>query len=178
MIGLKRNTVQLISHQIEWDIEANKTIDILKNILKESALDIQHVGSTSISTICAKPIIDIAVGMRNVDDLLQYIPELEKKGIIFRGSDHPGQYLLIIGNLEDNFISHHIHVCEYDSIEWNHYINFRDYLNTYQEEAKRYEQLKIELVQQYSQDRKAYTSGKMELIHEILNKAEKWRKEK
>lgn len=69
MIGLKRGTVQLCEHKKEWEIEAQNTIARLKEILGDVIKDIQHVGSTSILTIKAKPIIDIAVAV-DVQELL------------------------------------------------------------------------------------------------------------
>ena len=51
MIGLKRGTVELISHQEEWDKNARNIIGILKQLLGNTAVDIQHIGSSSISTI-------------------------------------------------------------------------------------------------------------------------------
>ena len=59
MIGLKRGTVKLCEHEKEWEIEAQNTISRLKKILGNVIKDIQHVGSTSILSIKAKPIIDI-----------------------------------------------------------------------------------------------------------------------
>ncbi len=60
-IGMKRGTVYLESHRIEWETTAAETIRIIKNVLQDEAIDIRHVGSTSIKTIPAKPIIDIAL---------------------------------------------------------------------------------------------------------------------
>ena len=65
MLGLKREAVKLCEHQKEWEVEAQNTIARLKAILGDVAKDIQHVGSTSVLSIKAKPIIDIAVA---VDD--------------------------------------------------------------------------------------------------------------
>lgn len=77
MIGLKRGTVQLCEHEKEWEIEAQNTIVRLKEILGDVIKDIQHVGSTSILTIKAKPIIDIAVAVDEFDDILAYEKELK-----------------------------------------------------------------------------------------------------
>ena len=63
MIGLKRGTVKLCEHEKEWEFEAQNTISRLKQILGNVIKDIQHVGSTSILSIKAKPIIDIAVAV-------------------------------------------------------------------------------------------------------------------
>lgn len=174
MIGLKRGTVQLSPHQASWDSSAHDTICLLKSILGNSAIDIQHIGSSSISSICSKPIIDIAIGVKNIDDIKPFIPILESKGIIFRGSDHENQLLFVIGDFENDLRSHHIHVVEYNSVEWNNYINFRNYLNEFTDEAKKYEKLKIDLANKYPNDRGAYTAGKMELISQILQEAKIW----
>ena len=69
MIGLKRGSVKLEAHQGDWQKEAENTIAELKGILGNIAADIQHIGSTAVCSIHAKPIIDIAVGVRNPDDI-------------------------------------------------------------------------------------------------------------
>ena len=70
MIGLKRGIIKLCDHEKEWEKEAQDTIIQLKNVLGDVAKDIQHVGSTSIPMIKAKPIIDIAVAVDDFKDIL------------------------------------------------------------------------------------------------------------
>ena len=97
MIGLKRGTVQLCSHEKEWEEEAQKTICRLRNILGGAAKDIQHVGSTAIPAIRAKPIIDIAMAVDRFDDILVnygLIPGIpggdgEEQDVYILGVDHP-----------------------------------------------------------------------------------------
>ena len=175
MIGLKRGTVSLSPHKSSWDTEAHNTICLIKSILGNSAVDIQHIGSSSIKNICSKPIIDIAIGVKSIEDIKPFIPTLESKGIIYRGFEHENQLLFVIGDFENDSRSHHIHVVEYNGIEWNNYINFRDYLNAFYSEAKKYEELKINLAKKYPNDRGAYTEGKKELISQILKDAQKWK---
>ncbi|MBO4459737.1 MAG: GrpB family protein [Clostridiales bacterium] len=172
-IGLKRGLVEVVDHDPEWEEEAKLTIGKLDKILQGMAVDIQHVGSTAIKSICAKPIIDIAVGVRDLDKILEYNDALLAEGFIFRGEDIPGQYLYVLGDEDSR--THHIHVVKYDSTEWNNYINMRDYLNTHEEDAMRYSQLKESLALQYPSDRVKYTEMKSCLISEILNKAQIWR---
>lgn len=69
-------------------IFCKNTIDILKNTLNNDIVDAQHIGSTSIKSICAKPIIDIVVGVKNFKDILKHNDELSKLGIIYRRQDH------------------------------------------------------------------------------------------
>lgn len=71
-IGLQRGAVAVEAHKAEWEAAAKKTIELLKSILKNDAVDIRHVGSTAVKSICAKPIIDIAVGVRSFDDIFTH----------------------------------------------------------------------------------------------------------
>ena len=168
-IGLKRGMVAVEPHQQEWEVAAQQTIERLRDLLKDTAADIQHVGSTAIKGICAKPIIDIAVGVRHLDDILSCNDILEAGGFVFRGQDLPDQYLYVCGG--SDFRTHHIHVVEYGSVLWNNYVNMRDYLNSHEKEAKAYSDLKIRLAEQYPNDRIAYTEAKSKMIDEILIKA-------
>ena len=145
MLGLKRGTVELFPHNPNWKDAAAKTIVLLKSLLNDVAIDIQHVGSTSIQKICAKPIIDIAVGVNTLDDIKPYIGLLGENGIIFRKEDVKEQLLFVIGDFEKEIRTHHIHIVEWNSVAWNNYINFRDYLNTFPEYAKEYYDLKNKL---------------------------------
>lgn len=167
MLGLQRNTVKLESHQPIWDSAAKETISLLWSVLKDTAADIQHIGSTAIPSISAKPIIDIAVGMHEIEDIQRFIPELEEKSIIFRGPEHNGQYLFVIGDFEKDTRTHHIHVVKWKSVEWNHYIDFRDYLIANPSKAAEYHELKLQLEKQYPNDRIAYTEGKAKLVDAI-----------
>ena len=172
---MKRGTVYLEPHQSEWERSAEETIRTLKNILGSVAVDIQHIGSTSIKTISAKPIIDIAVAVNDYEPILRKRNVLEKADIIFRFDERPEQLLFVMGDFEKDTRSHHIHVVLYDSDEWNNYINFRGYLNSNSEAAGEYEAVKIRLAEQYPDDRIAYTDGKQEVIDKLLEEARVWK---
>lgn len=175
-IGMKRGTVYLIDHQPEWETIASQTIHDIKSILQSDAVDVQHIGSTSIRSIPAKPIIDVAVAVRDYDAVLRKKALLEQNEIIFRFDERPEQLLFVKGDFEADTRTHHIHVVLYDSKEWNDYINFRDYLNTHEATASRYAALKRDLSAKYPNDRTAYTDGKAALISELLQEATDWRK--
>ena len=172
---MKRGTVYLEPHQSEWERSAEETIRTLKNILGSVAVDIQHIGSTSIKTISAKPIIDIAVAVNDYEPILRKRNVLEKADIIFRFDERPEQLLFVMGDFEKDTRSHHIHVVLYDSDEWNNYINFRGYLNSNSEAAGEYEAVKIRLAEQYPDDSIAYTEGKQEVIYRLLEEARVWK---
>ena len=175
MIGLKRGTVYLEMHKDDWNIEAEKTIAILYDILGLSVIDIQHIGSTSIRTIYAKPIIDIVIGVKELEDMLPYLEILNENDIIYRGSDQNYQLLFVKGDFKNDTRTHHIHVTKWNTQQWNNYINFRDYLNFNIDKAKEYDELKLLLQKEYPDNRNMYTSKKQQLIDEILNEAFIWR---
>ena len=174
-IGMKRGTVYLEPHQEEWERAAEETISTLKNILGSIAADIQHIGSTSIKTISAKPIIDIAVAVNDYELILSKRDVIEKADIVFRFDERPEQLLFVMGDFKKDTRSHHIHVVLYGSDEWNNYINFRDYLNSNIEAAKEYETTKLRLSEQYPDDRIAYTDGKKDIIDRLLAEARVWK---
>ena len=175
-IGLKRGTVALEPHNIEWEISANKIIDKLKNILIDDILDVQHIGSTSILHIYAKPIVNIVVGVSDFERIMKHNDVLKEAGIIYRREDHPGQHLYVCGDLENNIHTHYIHVVIWGEKQWHNYINMRDYLNANIDKAEEYSELKLKLTKGYSEDRIAYTEGKSEFIERILQEASEWRK--
>ena len=174
-LGLKRGTVALQPHQAAWEENAQETIKELKAVLGEVAMDIQHIGSTSIRAICAKPIIDLVIGVRDFTEIEAKIGVLEKIGVIFRGQDHPGQLLFVKGDFEKDTRTHHIHTVIWGGTEWVNYVNFRDYLNAHPEKAAQYGDLKCRLLADFAEDRGKYTSGKQELIDTLLAEAKVWR---
>ena len=177
MIGLKRGTVVLYEHEKEWEAEAQKTICRLKNISGNVFKDIQHVGSTSIPSIKAKPIIDIAAAADSFDDVLAFEKELEDNGFYSRPNARSylkNQLLFACGSYYDgsgDLQTHFIHVVRTNSIDWLNYINFRDYLNSTPSAAKEYEALKISLALHTPEDREKYLRGKHKFIVYTLRKA-------
>ena len=177
MLGLKRGSVQLLEHEKEWEIEAYDTILRLKAILGDVIKDIQHVGSTAITSIKAKPIIDIAIAVDDFDEILVYEDKLRSGGFYYRPNvDIKGQLLFASGSFYDgsgDIQTHFIHVVKSGSMEWINYINFRDYLNREPLIAKEYENLKVSLAKKVPVDsgREKYLKGKHDFIIYTLRKA-------
>ena len=174
-IGMKRGTVYLEAHQSAWEQSAAETAAALYAALSGLHIEIQHVGSTAIRTIKAKPIIDIAVAAADFDEILARNAELAAHQIIFRLDERPRELLYVKGDLSADTRTHHIHVVRMDSQEWQNYLNFRDYLNANAEAASEYEAWKERLAAQYPADRNAYTDGKSEIIARFLREAAEWR---
>lgn len=178
MIGLKRGVVELVDHQIEWEFNAKEIIVKLKGIFDDVATDIQHVGSTAICGIKAKPIIDIAVSVDDFTEVEALTAALKAEGILRRGWEDDTQMLFAIGDYSksDGIVTHFIHIVKTDSIEWWNYINFRDYLNTTPSIAKEYEALKMQLAAENPHDkgREKYLEGKHDFVTAKFNEATIW----
>ena len=176
MLGLKKGTVQLCDHSEEWELIAAQSVDFLKDIFGDTALDIQHTGSTAIKSIMAKPIIDIVVGVRDFDGVRSRLPALAEAGVVHRPSNDEYDYMMfVIGDMENEIRTHHIHVVPHEGEEWTNQMNFRDYLNARADVSKKYEALKLHLMELNKNDRDSYTQGKQDFFLRTFKDAEKWR---
>lgn len=172
MLGLKRNTVMLSDYDESWPKAAAQSIVQLKNIFQNAAVDIQHVGSTSIVGIKAKPILDIAVAVRRFADVWPLIPKLEENSFLHRPqNDDAGQIFFSCGDFTADIRTHHIHVVLFGSDEWNGYIRFRDFLNANPHRRREYEALKLSSMQKYPNDRVSYTDSKAAFIQSVIAEA-------
>ena len=171
-IGMKRGAVELYDHNPEWEAIAHETIGRLWRLFGSAAKDIQHVGSTAVTLIKAKPIIDIAVAVDDFDAVTPLIPAFEKEGWTKSRLHAVANDMLFVDDDEtEDTRTHHIHVVIYGSVQWRNYINLRDYLNACPEKARSYENLKIKMAEKYPDDRNAYTVGKEEFMIVCLEEA-------
>ena len=172
MIGLKRGTVKLLPHNKKWKKLFAKEKAALENKLNGLVVDIQHIGSTSIFGIPAKPIIDMSLGLRKLRDAKKLIKPLATLGYEWRkGVSGPNQQLFVKGPEEKR--THYLHVMRYNGGVWRHDILFRDYLRKDPPRAKDYAVLKEKLAAQYADNRGTYTKKKAEFILETIKIAKK-----
>lgn len=174
-IGLARGKVRLFTHSTEWELEGNRTINELCEILEGICIDAAHVGSTSIPTIPAKPIIDVAIAVYDFDAVLARRELLCERGYHFvPPASNESQLLFAKGGYYEgtsDLQTHFIHVVRVNSREWFDYLNFRSFLTEYREIAAKYAELKLRLARDHSADREGYTAAKSDFIREVLIKA-------
>jgi len=169
MLGLKQNTVQLQEHDSTWKDDFLKEKILLSEILQKNAFSINHIGSTAIPWIYAKPILDIAVEVVSFDVLDSLSKNFQDKGFYYRPMhDEPGRRLYVKGG--EDYRTHHVHFFEKDSKELKGHLFFRDYLIENKAVAIEYEELKKKLAVQFPDDREKYTEGKVEFIKGVLGK--------
>ena len=165
MIGLEKGIVKLAPYTYAWKqlFEVEKAN--LQTAVSDYVLDIQHVGSTSIPGMLAKPIIDIAIAVADFEEARVCIPLIEKLGYEYKGEfGIPHRHYFAKGNPR----TFHIHMCEISGMEWQNHLLFRDYLCQHQDVADEYAELKQKLVVKYPQDRTAYLDGKAPFVQRVL----------
>jgi GrpB-like predicted nucleotidyltransferase (UPF0157 family) len=170
MIGLKRGVVKLSKYNPKWKTLFEEESALIFSAAENFIADIQHIGSTAIPEIVAKPIIDILAAINSLSNIAKIIDPLKALGFIYRGEQGiPDRHLFVKG--EEDYRTHHLHVVEKEHSEWTKHILFRDYLRKHPQEAQKYSKLKQVLLKKYELDREKYTTGKSEFIEEIIKKA-------
>lgn len=170
MLGLHKDLVRVVPYDSSWATEYKKEEKILKELIGDKILDIQHVGSTSIIGLSAKPILDIAIGVKDNDVLDKVIPILTNAGYDVKNSiGEYGEVLARKGTPENR--THYIHIEVLGSEFWNNHILFRDYLLSHPQYIEEYKKLKKNLGDINKEDRKNYTKSKNEFIQKVIDLA-------
>ena len=137
--------------------------------LGELVVIVEHVGSTAVPGLAAKPIIDMDVVVPSVADIPEAIRRLASLGYVHRGD------LGIAGR--EAFTApagkprHHLYACALDSEELRRHRSFRDYLLTHLDEARAYEALKRAAARRFAEDRAAYNEAKTRFVEAVLQRA-------
>ncbi|MBN8210005.1 GrpB family protein [Bacillus sp. NTK071] len=162
--------VNLIEYNTDWESQFDYERKRIIAAIGDKIAGIEHIGSTSIKGLKAKPIIDIMVGIVDLDSTsafvqplseveFEYVPKPEltdrrffRKGLWGKGTCH-------------------LHICEIHSTQWVEKIMFRDYLRKHPKVAEEYALLKSELATKYKYDRPAYTQQKEPFIKDMIREA-------
>ncbi len=168
MIGLTRYTVRLVAHHPDWAVLAASACRDIQLAAGDLIAELQHVGSTSVPDLIAKPILDIAAGMQIPRAMSELIKRLTAIGYIYRGDDGSDGGYLFVKEIEPNVRTIHVHVVEHHGTQWRNYLLFRDLLRQEPDIRQQYAALKQELANQFPDDRKSYTASKHEFIRGVL----------
>jgi GrpB-like predicted nucleotidyltransferase (UPF0157 family) len=141
-------------------------------LLPGAFVEIQHIGSTAVPALAAKPIIDILAGVPSMAAAGVLTEQICKCGYTtsaeFNATLHGRLWFMRWAN---GHRTHHLHVVAHAGQVWREHVNFRDALRSRPELAARYAELKAELAQKYSTDREAYTDAKDEFVCSVLQNA-------
>jgi len=166
MLGVKRDKVTLAPHNDNWKNEYKLTKKELEDILGDNIIEINHVGSTAIKGIVAKPILDVAVVIKSAESL--NMAGMEAAGFEYgREGVIPGRYYFA-RRVDGDISTHHIHCYLANNDNYNSVILFCRFLNENPEYAKQYNDLKVGLAFEHPDDRVAYGEAKTEFIEKIV----------
>jgi GrpB-like predicted nucleotidyltransferase (UPF0157 family) len=167
-LGLKRGDVRLVEHQQYWGSMFVAERDILSSVLCGTALRIEHVGSTAVADLEAKPILDIAIGVRTLEDQAGWPHILALYGYCHMGDRFGwGEHFYAKG--PDSMRTVYLHVMPIKSVRWENYLMFRDILRTNADVRREYNDLKRKLALALPDDRNSYTDEKAAFITKALN---------
>ena len=169
-MALKRGIVELEEFNNNWFEEYEKEKKFLENKLKEKAIEIHHVGSTSITGLKAKPVIDILVAIEHLNKINEIEEILNDYGYSNRG--HQGvedRYFFAKGPEEAR--THYIHFVEKNSNTYYNLVYFKRYLIEHPKYIQKYCEIKQDLASKYPEERSKYTAGKNEFITNVIKLA-------
>ena len=165
LLGLAPNTVSLCPHEPMWRQCYLDEEQAIIDVLGPDILRLEHIGSTCIPHIMAKPTIDMAGGIRSFEDVPGLIAPLGGLGYEYLGEGIvQGHHVFGKGT----FRTHLLHIVELGGVRWRELRAFRDLLKQDREIAARYEQLKLELSIRFENDRRGYREAKRSFIDGIV----------
>ena len=166
--GREKRDVRITDYDPMWPVRFENERARLERALGPRALQIDHIGSTSVPGLAAKPIIDINVSVTDPDDEFAYLAALEKAGYVLRVRE-PAHRMVRTPTRDV-----HVHICASESVWEYRHLLFRDWLRTSVDDARLYEAVKRGLAKMDWDDFNAFADAKGDVIAEITDRAEKW----
>lgn len=167
--------IKIEPYSDHWELNYEKLKCVYIDKLKGLSVDIQHVGSTSVKGLAAKPIIDIDIIIENSELLNPVTKELIELGYSYQGNlGITGRYAFSKSHPfvpfkedESEVIDHNLYVCELNCIALENHLQFRDYLRKHPKAVLEYASLKYNIAAS-TQDIKVYVAEKTAFITKIL----------
>ena len=165
--------VEVLPYDPSWPSAFEEEVARLRDPLGEILVAIHHIGSTSIPSLAAKPIIDILLVDRDHGQL-----DARKESMIALGYEPKGEYGIpgrrYFRKCRGDVHLFHIHAFEFGHPEIARHLNFRDYLRDHPREAQAYQDLKQRLAELFPNEPNLYNSGKTDLIRAVDKRAAHW----
>jgi GrpB-like predicted nucleotidyltransferase (UPF0157 family) len=159
----------IVDYDPFWQLQFVQEAERIKKALNAPKLIVEHIGSTAVPGLCAKPIIDILVAVEVLNDE-KIIVGLSKLGYVFEPDAGEQDRLFFCKEMVRTY---HVHVVEKNSWAFRRHVLFRDYLISNPSVCSEYAVLKNESAKKYRLDRKGYTRSKTEFIESTLRRAAK-----
>jgi GrpB-like predicted nucleotidyltransferase (UPF0157 family) len=162
--------IVIVPHDPSWKEEFARESGRVLAALGALAIRAEHVGSTAIPGLSAKPIVDIMIGVASLTLARQSTGQMASLGYEYVPAFEallPERLFFQRGSPR----THHVHVAETASRFWTRQIGFRDYLTGHPDVAAEYADLKTKLAARFAEDRDGYTRAKTDFVQAVLAKA-------
>jgi len=167
--GAEKVEIRILDYDPNWPREFERHASVIGRALDKTALQIEHIGSTSVPGLAAKPIIDVLVVVADAATESAYLPQLEAAGYVLRVREPDWHEHRMFRTPEKNA---HVHVYSTGCPEIARNLIFRDHLRQNSEDRRRYEQTKRALAAQEWLDMNDYATAKTDVIESIIAAAQ------
>lgn len=163
--GVEARTLVLSPHRPDWATAYRAHAARIAAALEDRALAVEHIGSTAVPALAAKPIVDALLVVADANEEPAYLPALERAGYALRvrEPEHHGHRML---RTPDR--AFHLHVFPAGAPEIERYLLFRDRLRRNPADRRRYEDVKRALIEAGATDMNAYARGKSEIVEALI----------
>lgn len=165
-------SITVVAYDFQWPQLFSNEQQHLQKTLGNTIVDIQHIGSTAVSGLAAKPIIDILIGLQAISPATKPIAVLETVSYEYLGeAGVPGR--LYFRKRHPHMFN--VHLVQWGSEVWTNNLLLRDFLRAHPDEAERYGRHKQELITRRIATLLAYSAEKGSVIAELLGRAQAWK---
>jgi GrpB-like predicted nucleotidyltransferase (UPF0157 family) len=168
-------TIRIVPYDPAWPARFRELGGELRAALGEVAVRIDHIGSTSVPGLAAKPIIDVQVSVERLEPIDPFRAPLEGLGLVYRpgNTERTKRYFREAPGERRT----HIHVRRRGSFSEQFPLLFRDYIRHHRPSAEEYERVKRHCAARFPHDGRAYTDAKGAIIWELIRRADEWAQE-
>lgn len=165
--------VRIVAYDRAWPAMAERELRRIEEAVGDAAVRLEHVGSTAVPGLAAKPVIDLQLSVTALEPHEHYVAPLERLGYLFAPAPESPDYHFF-AKPPERPRTHHLHVCRAGSEHELRHVAVRDFLRGHPGEAARYAALKREVVARHPQDRLAYIDGKDAYVTALEQRAVAW----
>lgn len=167
--GREQRAIVIVDYDDTWPSKAATMAQKIQDSLGLAALSVDHIGSTSVSGLAAKPVIDMLLVVADIDDEQSYIVPMQSIGLRLRVREQ-GHRMLRTAELD-----FHVHVLPPETAQQIDYLDLRDWLRVSAADRAIYESTKRMLARNTWSDMNHYADAKSAVIQQILTHARSWR---
>jgi GrpB-like predicted nucleotidyltransferase (UPF0157 family) len=165
--------IRIVDSDPAWPAQAEAELSRVRDAVGEPAVRLEHVGSTAVSGLAAKPILDLQLSVDAIEPRRRYVEPLERLGYLFVPAPESPDYHLF-ARPPQRPRRYHLHVCEAGSEHESRHLAVRDFLRAHDDEAASYAALKRELAARHPEDRLSYIEGKAIYVNTLEERAVMW----